>query len=180
MLQCGIESCKAPFVDVAALDVERLSTGVLDGIRQARARHLIHVFGLKGRFEGSQTGLPERCSNGAPPTSIHVSLHVSVVRAWVEQAPETRRAIIEQAEAREQFVTAVGKKVCELGRGNVYQSGLESDVRAVLPSFFTVLGRAAAGEGQGSGDAAAYEHDFENNGLEAKIRFELAARREER
>lgn len=169
VLRCGIETCSEPFVDEGQLETGKLDARVLHRIRQARARHLIHVFGLKGRFENSQTGLPERCATGTPPTSIHTSLHVSVVRAWAERTPEKRRGIIDNEDDRETFVAEVSRKVCELGRGNVYQSGIEKDVRVVLPSFFEVLGKVVGAEG----DVAAYEHDFEKNGLEHKIRFEL-------
>ncbi|KAF2677159.1 hypothetical protein K458DRAFT_481534 [Lentithecium fluviatile CBS 122367] len=180
VLRCGIAACGAPFCNVEALDAEALDMRTLDGIRQARAHHLVHVFGMQGRFEHSATGLPERTATGDPPTSIHVSLHACIVRAWVEQSPEKRRAVVKHADQRGAFAAEVRKRVCELGRGNVHRSGIEGNVLGVLPSFFEVLRLALRMEGRGNDDddddVAVYEHDFERNGVGAKVAFELAAK----
>lgn len=43
---------------------------MLDKVRQARAKHLIEVFGITTRFEANQTGLPEPTALSVSPSSL--------------------------------------------------------------------------------------------------------------
>jgi hypothetical protein len=187
VLQCGSPTCGMPFLPAQSVEKlkaqlasgDEIDVETLDAIRRSRAQHLISVFGLKSRFEKSQTGLPERREKTlAPPSSMHTSLHVGVVRTWVEQSIEQRRRIVSDSETdREDFVVKVCKAICEAGRGNVFGSGLEDNVRAVLPSFFEVLGRAVEMKGDRDikGELAAYVHVFEGNGVGSRVRWEVEA-----
>ncbi|KAF2799872.1 hypothetical protein K505DRAFT_293946 [Melanomma pulvis-pyrius CBS 109.77] len=170
VLGCGIEACNESFV---ATDTPEFTPQGLQAIRYARSQHLIKVFGIRGRFEQAETGLPERSAIGKPPSSIHFSLHISVVRTWAEQTREKRHAILNDENAREEFVTAVRKRVCEQGRGNIFQPKIEQDVRGILPSFWKVLAQALRLEGKSDDDITVYEHDFDLNKMEAKMRYEL-------
>lgn len=170
VLRCGVEACNEPFhrggPQDAILDI--------DGIRKARAEHLIKVYGIQGRFEGSN-GLPERAGASKSPSSTHTNMHISVVRTWSECSREKRRAILDDESEREGFVTSVRKRICEQGRGDIFQSEINRDIREALPSFFEVLGQALRLQGENDEDITIYEHDFEQNSMEAKIRYELRA-----
>lgn len=51
-------------------------------------------------------------------------------------------------EAIEAFVTAVRSETCAgNGRGDIYQAGIEDEIREVLPSFFEALTVAGGGVG---------------------------------
>jgi hypothetical protein len=72
-------------------------------------------------------------------------------------------------------VARVCEQLCENGRGDIFNAYLQRDVRSMLPSFFDVLARALRVEGRDEGDVAVYEHRFEENGVEDKIRWEMRA-----
>jgi hypothetical protein len=175
VLRCGAPPCNIPFSTLASAD--DLTPRALDAIRTARTRHLIAVFGVAGRFETSQTGLPERpdVRVGAPPSSLHSNMHVTIVRAWAALDVEARRAVVGDETARDEFVARVCEQLCENGRGDIFNAYLQRDVRSLLPSFFDVLARALRVEGGDEGDVAVYEHRFDENGVEDKIRWEMRA-----
>ncbi|KAL1649116.1 hypothetical protein SLS58_001688 [Diplodia intermedia] len=105
---------------------------------------------------------------------------------------------VEAAEQQQQrqlsaFVDDVRREICASGRGDVFRASLDEETRMALPSFVEALGvalrlerRGAAaagdgGEGEGEGgrvvDVAAYVHDWDQNKLEAKVRWELRRER---
>jgi hypothetical protein len=172
VLRCGVEACNSTFCNIENLDITPQS---IHAIRHARTQHLIKVFGIRDRFEKAETGLPERATTGKPPTSIHTSLHIGIVRTWAEQTREQRRAILDDENEREKFISLVRKRICEHGRGNIFQLNIEKDIRDVLPSLFEVLKQALRLEGRTEADVTIFEHDFEQNRMEAKIRWELKA-----
>lgn len=75
-----------------------------------------------------------------------------------------------ESKAVKDHMATVMRKVCESGRGNVFNKRLEDDIKDLYPSFFDVL-RAACG----GGDVAGYEHHFEDNQMGLKIAYELKA-----
>ncbi|KAF2188249.1 hypothetical protein K469DRAFT_748585 [Zopfia rhizophila CBS 207.26] len=171
VLHCGFERCNESFLSVdhgSALDN-------IEIIRKARTKHLIKAFGIKRRFEKNETGLPEATSAPTPPSSAHTNLHITVVRTWAEQTRERKRAILDDADERASFVRSVRKRICEGGRGDIFNENIEQDICEVLPSFFQVLGEALKFEGRDDSDITVYEHDLNNNSLEAKIKYELMA-----
>ncbi|KAJ4356805.1 uncharacterized protein N0V89_004842 [Didymosphaeria variabile] len=170
VVRCGVEACRATFCD---RDMQTFSPRDIDRVRQARAKHLINVFGLRGRFENSETGLPEPTATGKPPASTHLNLHISVARCWAERDKKDRRAVVDDINEREVFVAAVRSKICEQGRGDVFSSQIDQDVRDVLPSFFSVLALALRLDGQPDEDITIYEHNFTKNKMEEKVRWEL-------
>jgi hypothetical protein len=172
VLRCGVEACSKTFCNVDNLDI---TPQKIQAIRQARSQHLIKVFGIRGRFEKAETGLPERVATGKPPSSIHVSLHIGVARTWAEQTQEQRRAILDDENAREEFVMNVRKRICEQARGDIFRLDIDEDIRNVLPSFYEVLKQALRLEGRSGDDITIYEHDFAQNKMDKKIRWELKA-----
>jgi hypothetical protein len=176
VLHCGAESCDKVFC--ALVDPKDLSGTALHKIRDARTKHLITVFGIASRFEKSLTGLPERADAGRPPTSVHVNLHVTIVREWAAHTQTQRRLIIADDAVREDFVRSVRRRMCTEGRGDIFQAGLDHDTRILLPSFFHVLKRALEMKGRSEVDVSEYEHVLEKNTMEEKIRWEMEAYRE--
>lgn len=176
VLRCGLPSCAHPFVDrTTTLHPSTVSPADVDAIRRARAAHLIAVFGIRGRFETSATGLPEPTAAGAgrPPSSVHSNMHISIARAWSGQTVDARRGIVAGGAARVDFVGTVREMLCVEGRGDVFNARLERDVDALLPSFFEVLGAALRGEGKSGEDVAVFEHDFRQNKMLSKVVREL-------
>jgi hypothetical protein len=175
VLHCGAPTCRAPFSTLTSED--ELTPSACDAIRTARAQHLIAVFGVQGRFEKSRTGLPERPNlhKGAPPSSLHFSLHIAIVREWVKQGVDARRGIVTDSKARAAFVVRVCEQVCASGRGDIFNASLQRRMHELLPSFFDVLAMALRIEGRDAVDVADYEPDFAKNGLEDKIRWEMRA-----
>lgn len=173
VLHCGVAGCGEVFCTLT--DPEHVNGKNINGIRDARTKHLIEVFGIKTRFEESLTGLPERADSGRPPTSVHTNLHISIAREWAAHGQEDRRGIVANWPAREQFVESVRRRLCTEGRGNILQDNLDEDTRVLLPSLFGVLEKALRMQGSQSEDVSAFEHDFAKNRLEEKVRWELEA-----
>ncbi|KAF2745169.1 hypothetical protein M011DRAFT_150509 [Sporormia fimetaria CBS 119925] len=176
VLHCGM--CNTPFLTLdsgSPLEDTHVRT-----ILKNRKDHLIHVFGIRGSFEQSTNGMPEPTSFGRSPTSAHANYHSNLVQAWVEASQNERRAIVHDESARDQFVRAVQTRICEQGRGDVYNQHMERHVRDMLPSFFNVLAQALRMQEKDDGDLSVYVHDFEENSLEDKARFELRLRAEKR
>ena len=119
------------------------------------------------------------------PTSVHTTLHMSVARAWAKLEVDVRRKVARAVESGvvegesqvEAFVVAVREEVCRGGRGDIFDRGLDRDIRDVLPSFLAVLKEALVLKGGDGEDVAVYEHDFLENKLESKIKYEIAAKK---
>ncbi|UPX18790.1 uncharacterized protein EKO05_0009082 [Ascochyta rabiei] len=173
VLRCGSASCGQVFCEANNLHPQAITSDAVEAIRRARTKHLIDVFGIRGRFERSDTGLPERAAAGQPPSSIHTNLHMTIVREWTEQTRDARRAIVGGGAARAEFVHGVRSRLCQQGRGDIFSAHTERDVEALLPSFFEALAAALRGEGKSADDVAVYCHDFARNRLEHKIVYEL-------
>ncbi|KAF2816177.1 uncharacterized protein BDZ99DRAFT_433163 [Mytilinidion resinicola] len=174
VLHCGFERCPASFIPSTPIEVNLRS---LQQIRDARAEHFVQVFGIRGRFEDNMTGLPSVTSNTGPPSSRHVNLHSGLVRTWASLATGERRAIAAgPGEAFDAFVEKSRRQICETWRGDIFSSGIQHAVRAIIPSFFEALREALRREGaEDCEDVAAYEHDFDKNRMEFKVKYELAA-----
>ncbi|KAF3003555.1 hypothetical protein E8E13_006137 [Curvularia kusanoi] len=170
---CGAPNCSHTFINAKATDPTTVTPQMVELIRRERTKHLIDVFGIQGRFERSDTGLPERPVAGQPPTSIHSNMHISIVREWIERSQDARRAIV-AGDACVEFVRDVRKRLCAEGRGDIFNAHIEQDVAAALPSFFDVLTAALRAEGRSDEDVALYEHNMEDNKLQKKIIWELA------
>ncbi|QDS77172.1 hypothetical protein FKW77_001837 [Venturia effusa] len=176
VLKCGHPGCNASFMPAEMVDKTSdaiWTSKALDQVRQARAKHLIQVFGIATRFETNQTGLPEPTTLPVSPSSLHTPLHISFARAWSELSVQDRRAAINGSV--EHHVAAVIKKICESGRGNVFDDQLEVQIKELYPSFFEVLREALLMQGKDGRDVTIYEHAFEQNQLALKIAFELEA-----
>lgn len=177
VLHCGHPGCTVSFIPD---EMENAKAGaewtpkILDKVRQARAKHLIEVFGITSRFETNQTGLPEPTMLPVAPSSLHTTLHISFARAWAGLSVEGRRGVVCGDVGG--HVDAVVGKVCESGRGDVFNERLEGDVSDLYPSFFEVLREALVLQGRGNGcDLTLHEHDFEENRMALKIAWELKA-----
>jgi hypothetical protein len=177
VLRCGAEGCGESFSSL--LEPGQVNGKTVNAIRDARTKHLISVFGIRGRFESSPTGLPERpdIASGQPPTSIHTNLHISIVRHWASHTQEQKAGIVADESAREEFIQGVTQRLCREGRGNVFQSGLDEDIRVLLPSFFDVLGKALKMLRRDGEGVEGFEHDFAENTMEGKVRWEMEAAR---
>ncbi|KAH6614157.1 hypothetical protein C7974DRAFT_368322 [Boeremia exigua] len=173
VLRCGVPACAHPFYDPATLRPDTVSRAAIEAIRLARSKHLVDVFGLRGRFENSATGLPERTAAGQPPTSVHSNLHISIVREWAERSVDARRAVVEGGDARAAFAVDVRRRVAVEGRGDVFKAAIERDVEALLPGFFEVLAVALREDGGSAEDVALYEHGVERVKLHDKVVWEL-------
>lgn len=175
VLHCGAPSCSQPFCDPKILDPQTLTEQTVWAIRDARTKHLVDVFGIQGRFERSDTGLPERAAMGQPPTSLHSNMHITIVREWVSRDADARRSIVQGGDARAEFAEAVRERLCQEGRGDIHNARLKQDIMSMLPSFFDVLAVALRAEGKGDEDVALYEHNMESNKLRNKITWELTS-----
>jgi hypothetical protein len=180
VLRCGVDGCGVKFCNAKAIKGDDLNLKTVQKIRDARTKHLITVFGISTRFEKSTTGLPER-THPHSPSSLHMNLHISIVREWCAHSVPERKLIVTSSTHQDQFVQKVRKRLCKEGRGNIYQDRLDRDTRSLLPSFWKVLARAmemqgTAGEGKGIWE---YEHDFDGeSGVESKVRWELESESE--
>ncbi|KAF1993336.1 hypothetical protein P154DRAFT_477776 [Amniculicola lignicola CBS 123094] len=172
VLRCGLDACNEPFHTSSDPDVVLQQ---VESIRRARTRHLIRVYGIKGRFERADTGLPEPRSRGQAPSSTHINLHIGVAREWATYTREKRKAVLDNENEREGFVISVRKRICEQGRGNIFNAKIDQAINDVLPSFFSMLRQALKLEGKGAEDVTEFEHDFAQNTVEWKIRYELRA-----
>ncbi|KAF1927970.1 uncharacterized protein M421DRAFT_421171 [Didymella exigua CBS 183.55] len=179
VLRCGVPSCAQPFCDAMSLDSQAITPEIATAVRKARTKHLVNVFGIRGRFERSDTGLPERAAVGHPPTSIHTNMHASIVREWVERDQDARRAIVRGGAVRVEFVKDVRKRLCSKGRGDIFNAQIERDTEALLPNFFEALAAALRGQSKSGEDVALYEHNFEMNRLQDKIEYELVCMKPE-
>ncbi|KAJ4310016.1 hypothetical protein N0V94_008652 [Neodidymelliopsis sp. IMI 364377] len=175
VLHCGAATCNERFCTLDSS--QEITTHDIETIRKARTKHLVDVFGICGRFERSDTGLPERAAAGRPPTSTHSNLHMSIVREWSKRVTDVREGIVAGGAERERFVAGVRRRLCEEGRGDIFNAEIDRDTEALLPSFFAVLARALRMEGGTGENVAVYEHNFLRNSLETKIRWELDAAR---
>lgn len=173
VLHCGAEGCGAVFSTLKSAD--EVSDKSVYTVRNSRTKHLINVFGIVSRFEKSLTGLPERADAGRPPTSIHSNMHISIVREWASLSLEMRRTVVSDETSREDFVKSVRRRMCAEGRGNIFQHDLDSKTRILLPSFFEAMRKAIVMEGKVGEDVAMYEHNFDANSLELKVRWEMEA-----
>ncbi|KAF9694491.1 hypothetical protein EKO04_007541 [Ascochyta lentis] len=173
VLRCGVTSCNQPFCDTTTLHAQTLTSEAIEAIRRACTKHLIAIFGIRGRFERSDTGLPERATAGQPPSSIHTNLHMTIVRHWAEQAQDVRRAVVCGGAARVQFVEGVRGRLCNEGRGDIFSAQMERDTEALLPSFFEAIAEALKREGRSAEHVAVYCHDFARTRLEHKVAYEL-------
>lgn len=173
VLHCGAPACKKPFLQLepgTKFEAKHALT-----ISRNRKEHLIQVFGVRNRFEKSVNGLPERTAFGQSPASMHANYHANIVSAWAEEGVDHRRKIVNDEYAQEEFIVKVQHRICEQGRGNIYDVAMQDDIRVYLPSLFEVLALALRIEGKDDKDVAGYEHDFEQNSLEAKARWEMKA-----
>lgn len=174
VLQCGCPGCNVTFSNFKASS--EINDKTVHTIRNARRQHLIQVFGFRGRFERSDTGLPERLGSGRPPSSAHVNMHVAIVDEWVAHSEAQRQIIMESATAREAFVAKVVERLCQVGRGNIFIGNLSTEIDNALPSFFQVLETALAMQGREGARVAEYVHDVNDRSLVSKAQWELEAR----
>lgn len=173
VLHCAAPACNKPFLELepgTQFEAKHALT-----ISSNRKEHFIQVFGIRDRFEHSNNGLPERTGFGQSPASMHANYHANLVLAWAEASVDERRKIVTDEAAREEFIAKVLARICEQGRGNVYEVKMEEDIRTYLPSLWDVLALALQMEGKDDKDVAVYEHDFDQNSLEAKARWEMKA-----
>ena len=205
VLICGKKGCGVKFYDP-----EHSKSLEPEAIHNRRAEHLKETYGLGSRFAHSLHGLPENTITPKPPTSTHYNLHASISRVWSTlplAANWNRDPLVLKnttfsklgkepiwngdEEAVTAFVTAVRMKICqEDGRGNIYQAGIEGEIRFLIPSFFEALrvakrremeDRKGGSEGENmrnKGEAKEnvglnYVHDWTKNTFRNKIAHEL-------
>lgn len=173
VLHCAYERCNAIFIPSTEGPLDQLQ---IEEIRKARAEHLIKAFGIQGRFETNQTGLPEATSTPKPPSSTHYNMHISIARTWATLSRDERQVIVAAgfwSQPMENFVAAVRRNICEGYRGDIFSAAQDRDIREVLPSFFQVLREALRRRGEDGEDVTVYEHQFEENKMELKVRYEM-------
>ncbi|KAL9111641.1 MAG: hypothetical protein Q9227_003914 [Pyrenula ochraceoflavens] len=186
VLHCCFAACAEPFIAISEFPMDKPWTEKQrDGLRQARAKHLIKAFGVDKTFEQAQTGMPVVTTTPAPPSSTHINLHVSVARVWsridVAERRDIARAVMSGDKgddaATNNLVDTVVKEICETGRGDIFQEGLERFIVEVLPSFLQALQKALQMQGKGGdADVVEFEHVWTENNLEAKARYEMSLR----
>lgn len=170
VLHCAFKNCNVSFVPRNFVS----NSKNFDLIRQARRDHLIESFGIKGRFEQNQTGLPEVTSSPEAPSCSHYNLHVEVARAWAALPAEAKHEVLKgHGSTYDVFITTVRVRVSSTKRGDVFSQKIESDIREVLPSFFQALRTALRIDGKDENDVTAYKHDFTKNTMEHKALYEL-------
>ena len=195
VLECGYPSCPVQFYkesDAGCLGLYQL--------QRKRAIHLIFIHGMDF-FGASETGLPEPTLAPTPPTSNHCNLHISIAKVWsrmrhhaTDEVPQTRsrRAAKKVASsdlpskaevmsgdehAVTAFIAAVLFEICvRKPRGNIYQAGIDVDIRGLLPSFWHALRVASEKMGLADGSGLAFEHNFGENSLWSRIQYELSLR----
>ncbi|GME28819.1 hypothetical protein GTA08_BOTSDO07967 [Neofusicoccum parvum] len=178
VLRCCFAACAEPFAAAGALPGphEPWANAHRDALRRSRADHLASAFAVDPAAfaQANQTGLPAVTASPVPPASTHYNLHVSVARAWSAMDASARRAVAAgSAEHVDAFVLAVRRKICAARRGDVFQDGLDGEVRRALPSFLEALRVALRAEGREGEGVEAFEHDWTQNNLEAKARYEM-------
>lgn len=178
VLHCGHPGCDVSFVPDKVQG--EWTPQMLDKVRQARAKHLIEVYGVATRFETNQTGLPEPTALPTSPSSMHTTLHISFARAWAELSVESRRLVVDswsksgaEATVVQEYVVAVRKQICKSGRGNVFNDRLDGNIKELFGSFFDVLREALVLDGKDGKDVTLYEHKFEENQMALKVKYEL-------
>ena len=119
--------------------------------------------------------MPEHTSTPKPPLSSHINLYISIVRAWIALSREARESLL-RGSSIDEFVTAVMQVIAIDHRGDIYQPGIGSMVRDVLPSFYEALRVACRKRGMGEKDVVDYVHDWKDNRLGAKIEYENSLR----
>jgi hypothetical protein len=182
VLGCGTPGCSQSFFPSQLQgDGVKWTPKDLDGMRQARAKHLIDAFGISKTFQENQTGLPESTSMPAAPTSTHTAMHISIARTWALLTVDERRAVVSAFNIESpgpkvvEFVTAARKEICGSSRrGDIYYARIGEEILDLLPSFFQVLREALVMQEQTTEDIAVFQHKFENNTIEWKMKYEIA------
>lgn len=169
VLRCGLEGCNVQFFTANPAG-EPSTLPDPDTVRQRRAQHFKDVFGAQN---SSATGLPEQTQAPKAPTSSHCNLHRSIAEVWSRLDRPTKQTLYLGSDERALtvFVSNVIFELCaKNGRGDIYQSGLDTATRDLLPSFFQALRRASGR--LGVEDPVDYVHDWTQNSLVAKIEYE--------
>lgn len=182
VLQCAFSGCEVKFYDE-----DSGATPDPDQVRRLRAQHLKQIFGGPG-FQTSSTGLPEPTQAPEAPSAGHCNLHSAIARVWSKTTRERKVALIKSIkqlptgeEARnnnrnptDRFVSEVQMQICvDSGRGDIYQS-LEGCIETHLPSFLEALRIASKRAGLADETGVDYVHDWTQNKIAAKIKYELS------
>ena len=166
VLRCGLVGCRVRFFTVNPAGDPSASPHP-DTIRQRRAQHFKEAFGK------TATGWPERTKAPKAPTSSHCNLHQSITRVWSRLDRPTKQTLYlgNDQRALAVFVSEVIFELCAKSkRGDIYQSGLDTATRDLLPSFFQSLRRASVI--LGLEHPVDYVHDWTQDSLVAKIEYE--------
>ncbi|KAL8761734.1 MAG: hypothetical protein Q9184_002176 [Pyrenodesmia sp. 2 TL-2023] len=184
VISCGKVQCAKLFYDP-----DNPETLHPDLVRQRRAQHLNDVFQPSS---DNGTGLPDPVNAPDRPKSTHYTLHMSIVKVWSalpRSGGDTRSdGPIQRSGATEPskedlingkgvagFVTRAREHICAKShRGNVYHSGMEDEIRDLLPSFFEALQIASQRCGLEDTSGSAYVHDWTRNKLAEKIAYEVS------
>lgn len=176
VLRCGTPGCSVIFYHG-----ETDKHGEVDTltIRTRRANHLNEVHAVSDTNH-SETGLPEATAAPTPPTSYSLTLHLSTAKVWSRLTMNERQEIGEamrqgQDSAIARFVTKVRSEICtDSHRGNIYSPTIDDEVREVLPSFLEALRVASIREGCHDASGMSYVHDWTNNTVLWKAKYELS------
>jgi len=181
-LRCGFKGCRVLFYDHGTKPNP-------ETVRQRRAQHFKEIFGAHDF--AADTGLPEPTRAPRAPTSSHCNLHRSIAWVWsqLDRTQRHNRDFLNHAFATSNgmpskqdiytgderaivaFISKVRLETCaHNGRGDIYQSGLETQIRELLPSFLEAL--SVASKKLGLDNVLDYMHDWTQNSLEAKIDYE--------
>ncbi|KAI4289688.1 MAG: hypothetical protein L6R35_001038 [Caloplaca aegaea] len=186
IISCGMKFCGTLFYDPNVPD-----TLHPDLVRKRRAEHFNRVF---QHGTGTETGLPEPVNAPERPSSEHYTLHMSIVKVWTtlqhsleathtagpdQVGGRTVTSKLDVINAKEQatrdFVVQARKHIClESHRGNIYQHGLDDEIRELLPSFFEALRVASERDGLDDKSGLSYVHDWTKNKLAEKIAYEMS------
>ena len=176
VLHCGKSKCGYKFhndEDVA----KGLETLALI-IRANRAEHFKTVYGVRSALS-NDTGLPEPTTAPKAPVSYHNTLHISTARVWSNLSHERRQSIAEGVAraangAVEEFARDVKREICARSRrGNIYATGIEEEVKSILPSLLNVLRIASEKLGLSDRTGLRYCYDWRGNTMTAKVEWEL-------
>ncbi|KAF3913876.1 hypothetical protein ABW21_db0203847 [Orbilia brochopaga] len=178
VLHCGFPECGKPFLQpeqIPGID-EKWTERQIDALRQARKEHLIDVFGVTEKFVlQTATGMPTVTAIPAPPQSRHVNLHISIARVWSNRMRREECAKIAAGDAAAvgEFVEAVREEICMNRRGDVFAADLDDDIRGLIPSFLEAVKVAMRMQGREAEGVEMFEHDWEANSLEEKVKYEM-------
>ena len=177
VLHCTKPGCGVKFYEYEDLD----STDLNLIIRERRAKHLSEAWAALPDHMIGQTGLPQNTEIPNAPSSLHYTLHISTAKVFSRLSVAQRQKIVRAVDANDredadlqQYLDLIREQICITShRGNIYTSEITDKIYAVLPSFVAALRLASKKDGLQDQSGCAFEFDWTQNKIIAKMEYEL-------